>query len=51
MNIATAVPQAVAPLLGAFIVASLGGFLGLFLASALAAALGGLAIAPIKGVK
>ena len=51
MNIATAVPQAVAPLLGAFIVATLGGFLGLFLASALAAALGGLAIAPIKGVK
>ncbi len=51
MNIATAVPQAVAPLLGAFIVASLGGFLGLFLASALAAALGGLAIAPIKTVK
>jgi MFS family permease len=51
MNIATAVPQAVAPLLGAFIVASLGGFLGLFLASALAAALGGLAITPIKGVK
>ena len=51
MNIATAVPQAVAPLLGAFIVASLGGFLGLYLASALDAALGGLAIAPIKGVK
>ena len=51
MNIATAVPQAVAPLLGAFIVASLGGFTGLFIASAVAAALGGLAVIPIKSVK
>jgi MFS family permease len=51
MNIATAVPQAVAPLLGAFIVASLGGFFGLFVTSAIAAALGGLAIAPIRSVR
>jgi MFS family permease len=70
MNIATAVPQAVAPLLGAAIVvvcaglASSGvdatadagfagagaGFAGLFVASALTAALGGLAIVPIKSV-
>ena len=50
MNIATAVPQAVAPLLGAFIVASLGGFQGLFIASAVFAALGGLAVIPIKSV-
>ena len=70
MNIATAVPQAVAPLLGAAIVvvcaglASGGvdatadasfagagaGFAGLFVASALMAALGGLAIVPIKSV-
>jgi len=70
MNIATAVPQAVAPLLGAAIVvvcaglASSGvdatadagfagagaGFAGLFVASALMAALGGLAIVPIKSV-
>ncbi len=51
MNIATAVPQAVAPLLGAFIVAELGGYFGLFVASAAAAALGGLAILPIKSVR
>jgi len=70
MNIATAVPQAAAPLLGAAIVvvcaglASSGvdattdagfagagaGFAGLFVASALMAALGGLAIMPIKSV-
>jgi len=51
MNIATAVPQAVAPLLGAFVVAWLTGFTGLFIASALMATLGGLAILPIKSVK
>jgi MFS family permease len=51
MNIATTVPQAVAPLLGAFIVAALHGFGGLFVLSAAAAALGGLAILPVKGVK
>lgn len=51
MNIATAVPQAFAPLLGAFVVASLGGFTALFICSAIAAALGGLAILPIKGVR
>ena len=70
MNIATAVPQAVAPLLGALIVvvcagvaangvdlsagagfAGAGaGFAGLFVASAVAAALGGLAVYPIKSV-
>lgn len=51
MNIATTVPQAVSPLLGAFIVAYLGGFTGLFVVSAVAAAVGGLAILPVKGVK
>ena len=51
MNIATAVPQAVAPLLGAFVVAAVGGFTGLFVASAAFAALGGLAVIPIKSVK
>jgi MFS family permease len=51
MNIATAVPQAVAPLLGSAIVAALGGFTGLFVASALFAALGGLAVIPIRSVK
>ena len=51
MNIATAVPQAVAPLLGAFVVAEIGGFPALFIASAIFATIGGLAIIPIKGVK
>ncbi len=55
MNIATAVPQAVAPLLGAFIVASFAsagtGFQALFICAAVAAAIGGLAIMPIKSVK
>jgi MFS family permease len=51
MNIATAVPQAFAPLLGAFIVAAVGGFTALFISSAIAAALGGLAILPIKSVR
>lgn len=51
MNIATAVPQAVAPLLGAYIVAAIGGFPALFIASALFAALGGLAVIPIRSVK
>lgn len=51
MNIATAVPQAFAPLLGAFLVAAVGGFTGLFVCSAIAATLGGLAILPIKSVR
>jgi MFS family permease len=69
MNIATAVPQAVAPLLGALIVVvcaglssaadttdagfagAAAGFAGLFVASAVTAALGGLAVVPIKGVR
>ncbi len=51
MNIATAVPQALSPLLGALVVAALGGFVGLFLLSALAAVLGALAILPIRSVR
>jgi MFS family permease len=51
MNIATAVPQAVAPLLGALVVATLGGFPGLFVLAAVAAVLGALAILPIKAVR
>jgi len=51
MNIATAVPQAIGPLLGSFIVAQLGGFSGLFIAAAVFAVLGGLAVLPIKKVK
>lgn len=51
MNIATAVPQAVAPLLGALIVAALAGFQGLFLLAAGAAILGALAVLPIRSVR
>lgn len=51
MNIATTVPQAVAPLLGAWLVFLFTGFTGLFVVSAIAAALGGLAILPVKKVK
>ncbi len=59
MNIATTVPQAVAPLLGSFIVAEIGGLTGststgftaLFIGSAFFAAIGGLTILPVKKVK
>ena len=51
MNIATAVPQAIAPLIGAFVVAALAGFQGLFVLSAIAALLGALAVLPIRSVR
>jgi MFS family permease len=51
MNIATAVPQALAPLLGAWIVAALVGFTGLFVLSAFISILGGLAVLPIRTVR
>ncbi|AXH35625.1 MFS transporter [Humibacter sp. BT305] len=51
MNIATAVPQAVAPLVGAGIVWSLGGFPVLFLASAAFALLGALAVSRVRSVR
>jgi len=51
MNIASAVPQAVAPLIGAFVVVSLGGFTGLFLLSGLAALLGAATVAPVRSVQ
>ena len=51
MNIATAVPQALAPLIGAFVVAALAGFVGLFVLAAAAAILGALAVLPIKSVR
>ena len=51
MNIATAVPQAIAPLLGAMIVAALAGFQGLFLLAAASAILGALAVLPIRSVR
>lgn len=51
MNIATAVPQAMAPLIGAGIVAMLGGFVGLFVLSGLFAFAGALAVARVKAVR
>jgi MFS family permease len=51
MNIATTVPQAVAPLLGAWIVAAVAGFTGLFVISAIATILGALAVLPVKAVR
>lgn len=51
MNVALAVPQAVAPLLGALLVAAAGGFTVLFIAAAVAATLGGLAVLPVRSVR
>jgi MFS family permease len=52
MNIAFQVPQALAPLLGAWVVAGLGGsFGGLFMLSALAAILGALVVSLVRHVK
>jgi len=51
MNIASTVPQAVAPLLGAWLVAAVAGFTGLFVISAVATVLGALAVIPVKGVR
>jgi MFS family permease len=51
MNIATAVPQAIAPLLGALTVAAIGGFQGLFLLAALFAFAGALAVARVRSVR
>jgi MFS family permease len=51
MNIATAVPQALAPLIGAGLVAMLGGFVGLFVMSGVFAFAGALAVARVKAVR
>jgi MFS family permease len=51
MNIAMAVPQAMAPLLGAWVVAAVAGFTGLFLLSAVTAILGGLLVLPLRSVR
>src|SRR5690606_2310860 len=51
MNIATTVPQAVSPLLGAWIVAAFAGFVGLFLLAGLVTILGALAVLPVRGVR
>ena len=51
MNIALAVPQAMAPLIGALLVAAMGGFMGLFLLAAVCAALGALAVMRVRSVR
>jgi MFS family permease len=51
MNIATAVPQALAPLIGAGVVAMLGGFVGLFVMSGVFAFAGALVVARVKAVR
>lgn len=51
MNIAAAVPQAVAPLIGAATVAALGGFHGLFVLAALFAFGGALAVSRVTAVR
>jgi MFS family permease len=51
MNIATTVPQALGPLLGAWLVAVVAGFTGLFVISAIASVLGALAVLPVKSVR
>ena len=51
MNIAWAIPQGVAPMLGALIVLAFGGFSALFVASAIVGLLGALAVLPIRSVR
>ncbi|PJJ62193.1 MFS transporter [Compostimonas suwonensis] len=51
MNIATAVPQAIAPLIGALVVAMLGGFQGLFITAAVFAFAGALAVSRVQAVR
>ncbi len=51
MNIAWAVPQALAPLIGALIVTAFDGFPALFVASAVFAVAGALTVLPIRSVR
>ncbi|QAY73472.1 MFS transporter [Agromyces protaetiae] len=51
MNIASAVPQAIGPLLGALAVVATGSFTLVFVLSAAAAILGGLAVARVRSVR
>ena len=50
LNVANALPQVIAPLLTAFILADLGGYRGLFAASALATALAGVLLSRVRSV-
>jgi len=51
LNLATFIPQAVAALLAAFVISSLGGYVGLFIAGIVISILGGLAVRPIRAVQ
>lgn len=51
MNIASAVPQASAPMLGALVVTAFGGFAALFVASSVFSVLGALAVLRVRGVR
>jgi len=51
MNVASNVPQAVAPMLGALVVAALGGFEGMFLLSAVITSLGAVSILLVEKVR
>src|SRR5690606_7703610 len=51
MNIAQQVPQALALLLGALVVASLGGFSGLFMLSAFITVIGALVVSLVRDVR
>ncbi len=51
VNIATAVPQAIAPLFGALVVVWLGGFTGLYLLAGATALLGALCVWPVRSVR
>lgn len=51
MNIATAVPQALAPLLGAIVVAMVAGFQGLYIMASLFALAGALAVSRVRSVR
>lgn len=51
MNIASAVPQAIAPLLGAMVVVYLGGFAMLYLVAGVTSLIGAVAVLPIRQVR
>ncbi|WP_394939498.1 MFS transporter [Psychromicrobium sp. YIM B11713] len=51
MNIALTVPQAAAPLLGAWVISAVGGFTGLFILSSLFALAGALTVLKVKEVR
>ena len=51
MNIASALPQGIAPMIGALIVTAFGSFPSLFVASAIVGVLGAAAVLPIRSVK